>query len=130
MIHKPDLSESQDELRAGTYKSRIVKATPGSWQTQNGEVPYINWELETYGESDAKNNGRRIFHKTALAGKGAFQLQKLYKAAVGEPLTGEFDDVMLMGKAIEVDVVDGKNRQTGEPTGYLEVKAVRAVRGN
>lgn len=124
MLVKPDFSEVAEEVVAGTYKGIIKKGDVKEWP--NGGQ-YINWEIETYGELEPKNNGRRIYHKTAVAGKAAFQLQRLYRAVTGKAVTGEFDTEELVGKSVEVVVVDSVNRQTKEPTGYMEVKTVRAV---
>lgn len=124
MLVKPSFDEVQDEIQAGTYKVRIRKGELKSW----GEgKDYVNWEMETYGEADPKNNGRRVFHKTAVSGKGAFMLQKFYRAATGQSLTGEFDTEQLVGKEVVIELVEGKNRETGAPTGYNEVKAVKPV---
>ena len=120
----PDFSEIQDTIAPGTYKCIVKKGEVKEWP--NGGS-YVNWELETYGESEQKNNGRRIFHKTATSGKGAFTLQQMYVAAVGTALTGAFDTEQLAGKQVAVEVVDGVNRQTGEPTGYTEVKRVKRI---
>jgi len=120
MLVKPDFSEVKDEVTPGTYRGVIKKGDVKSWPN-GGE--YVNWEIETYGETDPKNNGRRIFHKTSVSGAGAFQLQRLYRAATGEPLTGPFDTEQLVGRKVELVVVDGV--RNGEPTGYTEVKAVR-----
>lgn len=120
-----DFSEIQDEVTPGTYKGVIKKGEVKAWPS-GGQ--YVNWEIETYGETDAKNNGRRIFHKTSVSGKGAFMLQRLYKAATGQTLTGAFDTEQLVGKNVEVVVVDGV--RDGQPTGYVEVKAVRPVTAN
>lgn len=120
----PDFSEIQEDVSPGTYKGRIRKGEVKEWP--NGGA-YVNWEIETYGEAEPKNNGRRIFHKTSVSGKGAFMLQKFYRAATGQALSGQFDTEQLVGKSVEVEVVDGVNRQTGQPTGYVEVKAVRPV---
>lgn len=122
MLVQPDFSEIQEEVTAGSYKVIIKKGEVKSWPN-GGE--YINWELETFGEPEPKNNGRRIFHKTALSGKGAFTLQQFYKAAVGQALTGKFDTEQLVGKQIAVDLVDGV--RNGEPTGYTEVKRAKAI---
>lgn len=121
---KPDFSEVQDAVAPGTYKCIVKKGEVKEWP--NGGQ-YINWEMETYGETDPKNNGRRIFHKTSLSGKGAFVLQQFYMAAVGTALTGQFDTEQLVGKQVGVEVIDGVNRQTGEPTGYTEVKRVKRL---
>ena len=124
MLLTPDFSEVADAVVAGTYKTIIKKGDVKEWPSGG---MYVSWELETVGETDPKNNGRRIFHKTATQGKGAFMLQQMYQAAVGKPLAGAFDTEDLVGKMVTVDVVDGVNRQTGEPTGYTEVKKVKRV---
>ena len=124
MLVKPNFDEVQDTVTPGQYTCIVKKGEVKEWP--NGGQ-YINWELETVGEADAKNNGRRIFHKTALSGKGAFMLQQFYVAAVGQPLTGQFDTEQLAGKKVAIELADGVNRQTGEPTGYVEVKKVRRV---
>lgn len=124
MLIAPDFSEVADEVVPGTYKGIIKKGEVKEWQSG---TKYINWEIETYGEQDPKNNGRRIFHKTPITGKGAFQLQRFYRAAVGRPLSGQFDTEDVVGKAVEVTMVEGINRETQEPTGYMEVKVVKPV---
>lgn len=117
---KPDFSEIAEEIVPGDYNVVIKKSELKNWPDG---AAYINWQLETYGASEPRNNGRYIFHKTSTSGKGAFQLQKLYKAATGESLTGQFDTDQLLGRKIAVSVVAGM--KNGEPTGYNEVKTVR-----
>lgn len=124
MLITPDFTDVAEEITAGTYKVRVKKGDVKEWP--NGGQ-YVNWELETFGETEPKNNGRRVFHKTSCSGKGAFMLQKFYRAATGQPLSGQFDTEQLVGKEVVVEVVDGKDRQTGAPTGYTEVKSVRPV---
>lgn len=118
----PDFSEIQDTVTPGTYKVMIKKGEVKEWPSGG---TYVNWELETFGETETKNNGRRIFHKTSASGRGAFMLQQFYRAAVGSALTGNFDTEQLVGKQIAVEVVDGV--RNGEPTGYTEVKRVKAI---
>lgn len=134
MLIEPDFSEVKDSVAAGVYYARIVDSKVDKWEgkdDKNGQkkpdTTFINWTLETFNESDEKNNGRKIFHKTPINGGGAFRLKEFYKAAMGEELTGSFDRTMLYGKELEVTIVDGKNRVTGENTGYTEVKAVRQI---
>lgn len=124
MLVKPDFSEIKEEVTPGTYKTIVKSGKTGEWP--NGGT-YVNWELETFGESEAKNNGRRIFYKTAVSGKGAFLLQKFYKAATNTILTGAFDTEQLVGKQLQVTVADGVNYKTKEPTGYLDVTEVKAL---
>lgn len=118
----PDFTEIAEEVTAGEYRGIIKKGEVKEWP--NGGA-YVNWEIETVGDSNPKNNGRRIFHKTSTSGKGAFMLQQIYKAAVGQPLTGKFDTEQLVGKTVALTMVDGV--RNGEPTGYVEVKRVKAV---
>lgn len=120
----PNFDDIQDAIAPGTYKVRIKKGDVKEWP--NGGT-YINWDLETYGESESKNNGRHIFAKTSTSGRGAFMLQQLYRAAVGQALAGQFDTEQLVGKELAVEVVDGINRQTQEPTGYTEVKRFKSI---
>lgn len=127
MLVQPDFSEIQEDVAPGTYKGVIKKGEVKEWPS-GGQ--YVNWEIETYGEANAKNNGRRIFYKTSVSGKGAFMLQKFYRAATGSTLTGQFDTEQLVGKRVEIELVEGVNRSTGAPTGYNDVKSVRAVATN
>lgn len=120
MLVKPSFDEVADEVQPGRYTCIVKDAKLGEWSTG---TPYVNWRLETYGEKDAKNNGRAIWHRTAAAGKGAFQLQRFYKAATGQALTGEFDTEQLVGKKVQVEVAE----RVYEGKTYAEVKAVSAV---
>lgn len=123
MLVKPDFSEIKDEVGPGTYRVRVVKGEPGEWQSG---TKYVAWSLSTTDEAEAKNNGRMIFYRTPITGKGAFMFQRLYKALTGEAITGEFDTEQLYGRECVVTVADGKDKE-GNPTGYTEVVAVRAV---
>jgi hypothetical protein len=127
MLVTPNFDEVQDEVGPGTYKVIIKKGEVKKWREDDPTSIYVNWELETTGEQDMKNNGRRIFHKTSAAGRGAFMLQQFYRAATGTVLNGPFDTEQLIGKQLAVEVVDGVNRQTKEPTGYTEVKRVKPL---
>lgn len=120
----PDFSEVKDPVGPGVYTCQVTSSELAEWP--NGGV-YIKWKLETMNETDPKNNGRVIWHKTATSGKGAFMLQKFFQAATKQSLHGEFDTESLYGKQLKVELVDGINRQTGEPTGYTEVKNVMSV---
>lgn len=124
MLVEPSFDEVAAEITPGKYRGIIKKGELKEWP-KGGK--YINWELETVGETEPKNNGRRIYHKTSISGRGAFMLQKFYRAATGQPLTGNFDTEQLLGRTVEVEIVDGVNRETNTPTGYTEVKAVYAV---
>jgi len=122
----PDFSDVKDSISPGEYKARIVEHQIGEWQNGN---KFIKWVMETCGETEAKNNGRRLYHTTPISGGGVFKLQDLYRAAMQQPLpTNEgFDTEMLLGKELKVVVVDGVNYKTGEPTGYPEVKKTVAL---
>lgn len=124
MLVKPDFTEVQDEVTPGTYKVIIKK---GDLKSYESGTQYVQWELETFGESEQKNNGRKIFYKTPAEGTAAFKLQRFYRAVTGQALTGQFDTEQLVGKQCEVEVVDGVSRQTGEKTGFTDIVKVRAV---
>lgn len=125
MLITPDFSEVRDAITAGTYRVRVVGAEPGEWQSG---TKFVKWTLETFSEADAKNNGRRMYHRTPVAGGGAFKLQELYQAAMKAPLaTGAaIDTDLVLGKEVTAVVVEGTDRE-GNPTGYPEVKAVRPL---
>lgn len=125
MLVKPDFTEVSEAISSGTYKVVIKKGELKEWP--NGGT-YVNWLMETYGEAQTKNNGRSVWHKTPTSGKAAFHLQNLYKAATGKQLAGQFDTEELVGRQVEVTVVDGV--RNGEATGFTEIKAVRPVTTN
>lgn len=120
----PDFTEVQDRVGEGIYKCRIITGTPGKWNGKDGkrDTPFINWRMETFGEVDDKNNGRSVFHRTAIAGPGAFRLQEFYKAAMHEDINGSFDYTMLYGREIEVTIAPQKDKPE-----YTEVKACRPI---
>lgn len=122
---KPDFSDVQDSVGAGEYKVRVVDSKIDMWAGKDGkpDTHYVNWTLETFNEADSKNNGRRIFHRTPINGKGAFRLKNFYKAAMKQELVGDFDTEMLHSKELKVTVVDGVDKE-GNLTGFTEVKAV------
>lgn len=122
----PNFDEIAGEIVPGRYRGIVKKAEAKEWSEGK---PYINWEIETVGSANPKDNGRKIFHKTSTTGKGAFMLQKFYRAVTGEALSGSFDTDQLLGKQVELEMIEGVNRQTGEKTGYMEVKNVFAVQG-
>lgn len=119
---KPDFSEVQDKVEPGEYKLRVdsFKETSYTSQKTQQEVPVLNWRLVTFGESDPKNEGRSVFHRTPVAGGGAFKLKDLYKACTGEELEGEFDTDQLIGKEVGAVVIENDR-------GYTEIKSLRAL---
>lgn len=127
MLHEPDFTEVQDSIEPGTYSARIVGAESGEWTKEDRVTKFVKWTLETFNEADPKNNGRKLFHRTPIQGKAAFLMRDLYRAAMGSDPKGAFDDEMLLGKEIQVTVVDGVNRQTKEPTGYTEISKVKSI---
>lgn len=127
MLVTPDFSEVADQITPGTYKVRVTKGDIKQWKEDDPKSTYVNWTLETFGDDNTKNNGRKIFYKTSTSGKGAFMLQQFYRAATGSALTGKFDTEQLYGKELAVEMVDGVNYKTGEPTGYPDVKRVKSI---
>ena len=123
MLITPNFDEVKDQVEEGTYKVRITKGEPGEYKTG---TQYVNWYLSTMDEEDPKNNGRTIFYKTPITGKGAFIIQKFYRTVTGEPIKGEFDTEQLYGRECVVTIAEGKD-QEGNPSGYMEVKAIKSV---
>lgn len=121
----PDFSECADRVGEGIYKCRVIDSKIDKWTGKDGkpDTPYIGWTLETYGEAESKNNGRKVFHNTPVLGKGAFRLRDFYRAAMGEdcPATG-FDRAMLHGRELEITIAKQKDNPE-----YTEIKAVKAV---
>lgn len=124
MLVTPDFSQTQDAVGEGIYKVRVIDSKVDTWQGKDGKpnTTFIAWTLETFSEAEEKNNGRRIFHRTPIEGKGAFRLQDFYRAATGEECPDSFDRSMLHGREVEVTVAPQKDRPE-----YTEVKAVRPI---
>lgn len=120
----PDFSGVQDRVGEGIYKTRVVGSKVDKWSGKEGkpDTTFINWTLETFGEVEDKNNGRKIFHRTPLEGGGAFRLQDFYRAAMGEDCNGAFDPTVLHGRELEVTVGTQKDKPE-----YTEVKSVRRL---
>lgn len=122
----PDFSEVQDSVEPGIYKTRIKEYKLDKWQGKDGkpDTNFINWTLETFGEEESKNNGRKIFHRTPVHGKGAFRLRDFYKAVVGEALVAgqPFDPSMLVSREVEVTVVQQKDNPE-----YTDIKTVKKL---
>lgn len=121
----PDFSGVKDRVGEGDYKVRIVDSKVDQWAGKDGNPPttFINWTMETFGEADAKNNGRRIFHRTPIEGKGAFRLQDFFRAATGIDCPPSFDRTQLHGSELEVTYGPQKDRPE-----YSEVKSVRPMK--
>lgn len=120
----PDFSNVQDRVGEGIYKVRIVDSKGDQWASKDGKpaTTIIVWTLETFGEAEDKNNGRKIFHRTPIEGAGAFRLQDFYRAAMQEECSGRFDRSMLHGREVEVTIAPQKDKPE-----YTEVKAVRPI---
>lgn len=120
----PDFSNVQDRVEPGIYKVRIVDSKVDTWQGKDGKpnTSFILWTMETFSEVTDKNNGRKVFHRTAIEGEGAFRLQDFYLAAMGEACAGQFDRTILHGRELEVTIAQQKNNPQ-----YTEVKACKAI---
>lgn len=122
----PNFDAVQDTVSEGIYKVRIVDGKLDKWEGKDGKpsTRYINWRMETFGESEDKNNGRSIFHRTPIEGGGAFRFKDFVRAALGEePASGKpFDYTILYGR--EVEVTYGPQKSSPQ---YMEVKSVRSI---
>lgn len=123
MLIEPKLDEVAEDVVPGEYKVRVTGCQDGEYKTG---TKYLNWRMETFSEEEPKNNGRAIFYKTIYEGRGAFQIQRFYKAATGEPLKGSFDTEQVIGKEIGV-VVDYATDRDGNELSMVEVKSVKKL---
>lgn len=126
MLVTPNLEDIQDEIEPGDYTVRIVDVQP---ETSRNGTPMLKVTFETFGESEEKNNGRRIFDRVCTAGKGAFRFTQLWSAAMGEKFdksSPEFDTEMFHGKELTLTVIEGTD-QNGNPSGFPEVKGMRQI---
>jgi uncharacterized protein DUF669 len=122
MLVTPDFSEVSGVV-PGVYTARIVE---GEVTQSKAGAPMIKWAYEIFGSETKGANGQRVFDRTMLAGKGAFRLQDLYRAAMKEELKGNFDTDMLLGKEVKLTLAEGKT-QDGSPSKYPEVKSVTGI---
>lgn len=120
----PNFDESAD-LGPGNYKTRITGVEVGASKSSN--TPMATWELEVFDAAIPAQNGQRIKHRTMLAGKGVFGIKDLYRAALKEELKGPFDTDMLLGKEVQVTLVEGRPQQNGDPSRFPEVKTVTGI---
>lgn len=97
MLIQPDFTEAQDSFTPGEYMFRVVSVEQ---KTSQKDQPYLNWTLEQIGSEEPKNNGRKHWYVTMLAGRGAGMLKDFYKACTGETLEGEFDTEQLINKEL------------------------------
>lgn len=117
MLVNPDFSETQDPLTAGEYPVRV---TGVDQKTSQKGAPYLRWELTTFNSADSKNDGRKVWHTTMLAGPGAGMLKGFYKVCTGEDLDGNFDTEQLLGKEFIAIVAIDDN-------GYTNVKGMKPI---
>lgn len=120
-----DLSEAVElaSVPPGIYPARIVNAEVKA--TNAGTGNYVQWEMQIFGATGEleRFNNHKVWHRTMTSGKGAGMLKALFKAATGEELAGGLDTDALLGKEVNLTLVEGK--RDGVPTGYPEVKAVK-----
>lgn len=130
MIITPELSEAVDTpsepIPPGVYKVRIEDAEVK--QTKAGTGSYLSWKLKIFGaEGDhAKYNNWPVFYSTMTSGKGAGMLKALYKAALGQELTGQFDATELFGREVQVAIAQRRD-QDGNVSRWPDVKSVKAL---
>jgi hypothetical protein len=127
MIMKPQFDTLQDNIAPGVYEV-MISATED--KISKAGMGYAEWTLETVNELKPANNGRKLRWAGGAEGFMLKRTKDLYVAAVGKDLPAEFDTQELVGLKVQALVVDGVNRQTGELTGYPEVKSVRAISSN
>ena len=118
---QPDFSESLDSLPAGEYPTRV---TDCAVKTSKEGNQYLNWTLETFGKTDDRMNGRKIFHSTPIRGRGAGILKSFIKATTGQTEITNFDTEDYMGKELVVVLVENPNSD------FPQVKSVKSYMAN
>lgn len=116
---QPDFSEAVENLPEGEYAVRISDVEMKDSKAGN---KYLNWSMETFGKDDDRLNGRKIFHTTPIAGKGAGILKAFVKAC-GMEATNSFDTDELMGRELVVVLKNNPERA------FPEIKAVKPYTG-
>ena len=124
MLIQPDFSEVLEGVPAGTYTANVVDAEMRDSKAGN---KYVRWQFTIFGAADTRVNGKSVWTNTPVSGKGAFRLKALFVSALGE-LPQTFESEQVMGKSVVLDVVEGIDNQTGEKTGFAEVKAIRPLK--
>lgn len=119
---QPDYSENKfAEAKEGTHFARISAAEP---KTQSNGERIIAWEMETFGNEDPNQNGKKLFHRTAIAGQYSGILNIFLKAANPDYVGGAFDTDDYIGKELEVTIVYPIDKKTGQRSQYSQVKKV------
>lgn len=124
MLIEPDFTEVSQPVAPGVYSARLKEVEAKT--SQKGGT-YLNWKIELFGHPDVNN--RIVFMATPVTGKGAFRLQELYKAAMGEDLdmkNPSFDTESLIGREVTVTLVPGKD-QDGNVRPFPDVKSVSTL---
>lgn len=126
-----DLSEAVEMggVVPGVYSARISGCEQKIAKTSG--ATYLKWELTIFGAEGelSRFNNHKAWYNTMTSGKGAGMLKNLVKSATGEEIAGDFDTDNLLGKEVQLTLVEGKNQQ-GEPSGYPEVKAVKPLQAS
>ncbi len=126
----PDFSEAvelaEGQVPDGTYKVRVVGVELKDSKAGN---KYLNWKLEIFGAEGevARYNNWKVFHRTMISGKGAGMLKSFVKAATGEELQGNLNTDAILGKELTATLKTEINPQSGEPSSFPTVKAVKAI---
>ena len=121
---EPNFSEVQDTVSPGVYNVRVIKGEVGKWEGKDGkpDTTFINFEMETFGEEKSDNNGRKIWDRVPITGKGAFKMMHFYKACTNEELTKEsagFDLEQLIGKEFIITMK--------EKDGYVNAAGYKSI---
>lgn len=113
---KPDFTEMSEPLAHGDYKARVVDDELAETQTGKQQLKVT---LEIFGcQGDKESyNGKKLTYFAMLAGKGAFRLHDLWKAATGVDLPkdcGSLNTDEIRGKAVTVTLGPEKDQNGNE----------------
>jgi len=121
MLVNADMSEVTGNLPPGIYSARMTECEKK--ESKKGNT-YLKWKGEVF--DSETHNGSVFFHNTMIAGRGAFGLFDLYKAATGTELekgSMELNTEQIIGQEIQVTLVESYDQQ-GNLSNFPEVKSI------
>ncbi len=122
MEFNPDYSESKfGPVAAGVHFVRVIDAEAS--KTQKG-VPLITWTMESFGNENPIQNGKKVWHRTEISGQFSGMLKLFLQAINPEYAGGPFNTEEYLGKELEITVEYPMDKQTGQPSQYSRIKRV------
>lgn len=125
---QPDFTQTGSafvRIEPGIYTVRVVQCEEKLSQAGN---PYLNWKLSIFGADDIRYNGKWVFYRTPIKGKGAFRLSQILSVILPDYKPGDaFDSESTVGKSLSVKLIYVRNPD-GSESPYPSVDAVFKVK--